>query len=346
MAKLQFASDYACSTHPVVADATHTAMLKHPGGASYGEDADTVRASRLIHEAFGGGHVLYTDTGTAANVIALETLLGHRCNAVVCAPLAHIIRHECGGIQSRGYTVLTLPATNTGKINPHNGDLPSLVKRHAEVHCVRPTILSVSNATETGAVYTLAELEAIGEVARKLRLKIHVDGARLWHAAAHYGHTDFRPIRDALKPAAITLSATKNGGVHANAIIFFDKILYATASLLHKQQGHLCPRTHVLAAEFTALFSDKLGMSLAQTANQKAALLSRLCRGLSQCAPVESDSVFFRLPKSLVTERLQNEVEFTPWGEEEHDLVIRIMTSWATTEADVDALAEILKGNY
>ncbi len=348
MSKLQFAADYACPVHPEVVQAITQAAATYPNG-SYGEDPITQKTTSYLRQYFGEKTtILYCSSGTAANRIVLQTLLGQPCNAVICTNAAHINNNECGALESLGHKILVVP-TKDGKI--HLDCITGIMMLDCrDVHHVRPTVLSIAQATEWGTVYSQEELVNLGHFARHYKLKIHVDGARLFHADATTNNlANFVANLSVLGADAITFGGTKNGGMLADAIIIGDPVLGDTATLLHKQQGQLCARTHVLAAEFKTLCTNSLGFKLAHHANCTARLLAKLYSRkfgtdftTNPAYPVESNAVFLWLP-TMVTDKLQKEVDFYKWGSSEGQTLIRLICSWNTASDDVHQFLNVLE---
>lgn len=338
-----FASDYRCKPHPAVVEAVMKACADATD-RSYGEDKITRQATEILAHHFGGNvAVFFVSNGTAANRLALQTVLQHPFSAVICTDDAHINTTECGAIESLGYKLLTMPLCRAAKINPLFTDCYLAQRR--DIHLTYPQVLSISNATELGAVYSLDELRLIGDFAKEKQLALHIDGARLSNAAAHLGVNNLAEISLAIGADAVTLGGTKNGGMMGDAVIFRNPDLAEIATRLHKQQGQLGARMQCIAAQFTALFTDDLWLKNARNANAMAALLAERCQrelGITADYPMDSNAVFVALPREIIPKLLE-ETDFYTWNENTN--TVRWMCAWDTTEEEVDALIKLVKRN-
>jgi threonine aldolase len=310
---------------------------------SYGEDAVTEIAIDLIKEAFGTDcSVFFVSNCTAANRLALATLLPFPFHAVIGTTTAHANVHECGALESLGHKLLAVPPTTTGKFDCAAAS--EHLNHNEGVHRVAPRVLSISNATEVGTVCSAAELHDAALFARAHKLRLHMDGARLSNALAHSGISS-QNIGGLSGASTITLGATKNGGLLGDAVIVRNPKLQEIAARLHKQHGQLCARTSAIAAQFIALLTDGLWLKNARQANTMASLLARRCQeelDLSPMYPVESNAVFVNLPEATIA-KLLKDVHFYIWDRKQW--TVRWMCSWDTTEDDVDELVKLVKKN-
>lgn len=336
-----FASDYLCRPHPSVVAAVQEACTRESDG-SYGDDSFTRYALSLFDGLFPMPAVHYVLTGTAANCLALETLLGPPFSAVICTETSHLNRHEAGATERSGHKLIPVFARD-GKIDLNA--VEDALKKRKDIHAAYPTVLSISNATELGTVYSQKELVEIDKFACVHDLRFHVDGARLAYAMVGSYEKEIRiPLPFAPHVSALSFGATKIGGMLGDAVVF----PYASperedlAIRLQKQCGHLCARVHCIAAQFTALFTENLWLTLAAHANQKAQLLANglLELGIALVYPVESNAVFVRLHPDVIA-KLLTKTKFYVWDEREH--TVRWMCSWNTTEYDVSELLILVK---
>ena len=326
-----FASDNAAGALPEVLDAL---VAANDGPAlAYGEDPWTARLEAELAERFGRDvSVLLCWGGTGANVVGLATLVDP-WQAVVCPATAHVVVDE-GGAPSRflGSSLLAAPAED-GRIGPDA--LDPYLGWLGDPHHPQPGAVSVSQATEEGTTYAVGELTALCEAAHAHGLGVHVDGARLANALAAHG-TDLATMVAGAGVDVLTLGATKAGGVYGEAVVLLRPELAATAPFHHKQAGQLPSKARFIAAQLLALLEGDRWVAAAAHANAMAA---RLAGGLADVAGVELlrrpevNAVFARIPPAAVAP-LQAWTPFWPWGTEPG--VVRWMTSWATTEADVD----------
>ena len=331
-----FGSDNHAGAHPAVLEAI--AAASQGDATAYGDDHWTARASAQLAEAFGAdGGVFFVFNGTAANVVGLSLML-RPYEAVICAEGAHLNVDECGAAERIiGCKLLTVP-TPDGKLTP---DLVATrLGGRGDEHRVQPRAVAITQVTEVGTCYTLAELRRLGEFCRASGLLVYMDGARLANAAAFLGCSlsDLSASVDVL-----SFGGTKNGAVGGEALIVMNASLAGGVHFQRKQQMQLASKMRFVAAQFTALLEDQLWLRNARHANDMA---RRLADGVSDVPgvrphyPVESNGVFAALDRALV-EPLQREWNFYVW--EAAGQVVRWMTAFDTTEDDVDAfLAGIL----
>lgn len=318
--------------------AAHPAVLSFLGRASagdavaYGSDPWTERASARLQSMFGAqGGVYFVFTGTAANILGIS-LLVRPYEAVICAETAHLNVDECGAAERiLGTKLLTVP-TPDGKLTP-DAIAFRLAGRNDE-HRAQPAAVAITQVTELGTCYTLAELRALGEFCRAEGLLVYMDGARLANAAAHLGCS---PGDLAEHVDVLSFGGTKNGGVGAEAVIVMNPGLSAPVPYQRKQQMQLASKMRYLSAQFLGLLEDDLWLRSARQANAMARRLADGVRGVPGVElrqKVESNAVFAALDPPVV-EGLQQEWNFHVW--DEHDHVVRWMTAYDTREEDVDA---------
>jgi threonine aldolase len=331
-----FGSDNHAGAHDAVVGALAQANTADVPG--YGADAWTGRAASLLRAAFGAqGDVYFVFTGTAANVLGLSLLL-RPYEGVICAESAHVNVDECGAPERiLGSKLLTVPAPD-GKLTPE------LVGRRlgdrGDEHRVQPRVVTISQVTELGTCYSLEELKSLGEFCRAEGLRLYVDGARLANAAAHLGCAlaDLAAWADVL-----SFGGTKNGAVGAEAVVVMAAELATDAPFLRKQQGQLASKMRFLAAQFEALLDGQLWLRNASQANAMALRLAAGIAGVPGVKlwqPVQSNAVFVSLDPRHI-ERLQQDWHFYVWDPSAH--VVRWMTAFNTSEADVDAFVADIK---
>lgn len=333
-----FASDNHSGAHPEVLEAIARANVDHAG--SYGEDAWTGRFDELIREHFGSGAVGFpVFNGTAANVLAIDAVTRPH-EAVICVAGAHIDVDECGAPERWAGVKLLKAEPVHGKLEPTA--MGGWEARRGDVHHNQPRLVSVAESTEVGTVYTAAELGAIAEAAHGLGMLLHVDGARLANAAAALG-VPLGALAADVGADALSLGATKNGGLIGDAVVFLDVDLGRDFALIRKQGMQLASKMRFLSAQFEALFgAGELWRRNAAHANAMAARLAAAViaiDGVELVHPVEANGVFARLPGPAIDrllDELPGEHPFYRWPDGED--VVRWMCSWDTTEADVDAL--------
>ncbi len=325
-----FASDNHAGTHPAVMRAIVEANV---GDAmAYGGDPWTERAVSEIRRLSGAeGDVFLVLNGSGANVLGLGLLLG-RHEAVICAESAHINTDECGAAERILGTKLLTVAAPDGKLTP--ALIASQLSGRGDEHHAQPSVVAITQTTELGTCYSLAELRAIREFCAQQRLRVYLDGARLANAAAHL---DCSLAELAAQADVLSFGGTKNGAMGVEAVIVMRPGDAASAPFLRKQHMQLASKMRFLGAQFGALLADDLWRRNAAQAN---AMATRLAEGLAGAPgvdvvyPVEADAVFARLRPEHIAE-LQRDWTFYVWDEVAS--VVRWMTAFDTTPDDVDA---------
>ncbi|MFP8967419.1 threonine aldolase family protein [Pokkaliibacter sp. CJK22405] len=318
------------------------AIVESSAGSAvpYGNDPLTERVEQQLAEIFECElSAFLVPTGTAANCLALSTLTPP-WGAILCHPESHINNDENTAPEffTGGARLIEVSGDN-GKLNPSRL-VEQLSHKKGDVHSAQPLAVSITQVTETGSVYRLEEIQTIGALCKEAQVPLHMDGARFANALAALGCT---PAEMTWKAGVTALSfgATKNGVLGAEAVIMFDKKYAQEMGFRRKRSGHLFSKMRLLSAQMNAYLSNGLWMRNATHANAMAA---RLAKGLSGLPGVEavgrSDAniLFFRFPRTLI-QNLQSEGYGFYTGRWEPG-VVRMVTSFATTEADVDAFIE------
>ncbi len=336
--KRGFASDNNAGLHPRVWDALRSAGHGH--AVAYGDDVYTETAVGLFRERFGDeAEVFFVFGGTGANVSGLAAVT-RPFEAVVCAESAHINVDECGAPERfAGCKLIDLP-TADGKLTPEQ--IEPLLARAGDQHHVQPRVVSVSQATELGTVYTVEELTRLARFAHDRGMLLHVDGARLANAAAHL-NVSLKELTAGAGVDVLSFGGTKNGMMYGEAVVFFDAALAEGFKFVRKQCAQLPSKMRFVAAQFTALLGEDLWRETAAHANHMAQALAAELRRVPQVRltqPVESNAVFAVLPREAVP-RVQERFFFYVWNEQTSE--VRLMCSFDTTEADVAELVEVIK---
>ncbi len=271
--------------------------------------------------------------GTGANVLSLRSAC-RRFEAVICAETAHLNVDECGAPEViAGLKLLTVPGID-GKLTPEL--VESRIARVGDEHAVQPHLVSISQCTELGTLYTIDELRALAELAHSHDMLLHVDGARLSNAAAALGVSLGQVAAGA---DVISFGGTKNGLLGAEAVVLLNPALAQDFLYVRKQSMQLASKMRFLAAQFDALLSDELWLRSAGHANAMASRLAGALPdvpGLTITRPVQTNAIFAVLP-AAITASLQREYPFYVWDESIGE--VRWMCSWDTTEEDVDGFA-------
>jgi threonine aldolase len=308
---------------------------------SYGADEFTERLQGAVSALFEREVAVYpVATGTAANALALAQL-APPFGGIYCHEAAHIVTDECGAPELfTGGAKLLGVASPSGKIGPEAIDAAVALANDMGVHHVKPSAISVTQATELGTVYGLAELKALTAAGKRHGLAVHMDGARFANALVHLNCS---PAEATWKAGIDVLSfgATKNGALAAEAVVFFDPRRAQEFERRRKRAGHLWSKLRYLSCQLLAYLQDDLWLRNARQANAMAA---RLARGLETLAgakllqPVQANELFVAVPERLIAALEGEEFHFYrwPWLKPSEGVAIRLVTSYATTEADVD----------
>ncbi len=338
LAKNQFASDNYAGICPEALSAL--AEVSHGYANAYGNDPWTAKACDLLREFFETDcQVFFVFNGTAANSLAMASLC-KSYHSIICHELAHIETDECGAAEffSNGTKILLVPGQD-GK-----ADLEAVrhtVERRSDIHYPKPRVLSLTQATELGTVYSVEELQAAGELCRQLGLRLHVDGARFANALATLGGSpgelSWRAGVDVL-----TFGGTKNGLAVGEAVIFFDRGLAEEFDYRCKQAGQLASKMRFLSAPWIGLLQEGALQRHAGHANRCAKQLAEGLQripGVKRVHPTEANAVFVQMPQALVEGLRERGWQFYTFIGSGH---ARFMCSWSTRPEDVDALiAEI-----
>ena len=332
-----FASDNYSGIHPEIFETIQRANNQHQ--ISYGDDFFTEEANQLFEKVFGPVTVLYTFNGTGANVTCLKccTL---PFQAVVCSEYAHILADECGApTQSTGCSLLPLK-TADGKLTPDM--IRPLLNRIGNVHNTQPRVISISQSTEVGTVYSIAELKALCDFAHENRMYVHLDGARISNAVAALGVG----LKEATVDCGVDIMSfggTKNGLMVGEAVLIFNDELKANAPYYHKQTAQLFSKNRFISAQFIALLNNNLWWRMATHANKMAQLLASKVKNLPEVKitrSVDANAVFVIIPEHVI-QPLRAQYPFYEWDAELHEQ--RWMCSFDTTEEDVIEFTEVLK---
>jgi threonine aldolase len=333
-----FASETYAGAHPAVLAALAAANF----GAEdpYGEDELTAALAARLGELFGpAAAVLPVFTGTAANLVALGAALAPH-EAVLCARSAHLNEDECGAIERLLGRKLLLVPDQQGKLTP--AALRGALGRRGETRAVQPRVVSITQSTELGTTYSVAELTELCAFAHEQELLVHVDGARLANAAAFLG-TDLAGASRAAGVDLLSLGFTKLGGLAADAVLIFAPELVQEPRFLQKQLMQVASKTRFLSAQLLALLDGELWRRNAEHANAMARRLAAGIEGLggvSVVRPVEANSVFAALAPAA-RRRLARDFHFYVWDESRDE--VRWTCSWDTEAEAVDRLVEAIR---
>jgi threonine aldolase len=333
----QFASDTDAGICPEAFAALQEANRGH--AAAYGDDAWTARATAHLRELFETDcAVFFVPTGTAANALAL-TALCRSYHSVFCHADAHVQTDECGAPEYAGQGIKLIPLPGEqGKLEPETVRRAAAARR--DVHSHKPGALSLSQATEAGTVYRVEEIVVLAETARELGLRVHMDGARFANALTALRGSP-KEITWRAGVDVLCFGGTKNGLAAGDAIIFFQRDLAEEFEYRRKQSGHLLAKMRYVAAPWTALLESGAWLRNAERANAMARRLEEALRsipGLRIVYPVQANAVFVQMPPKWVDGLHRRGWHFyTIAGAE------RLMCSWDTEPADIDAFIKDLR---
>jgi threonine aldolase len=331
----QFGSDNFAGLAP---EALASLLAANAGHAeSYGNDAWTAEACRLIREVLEADcEVFFVFNGTAANSLALASLC-QPYHAVFCHERSHVFVDECGCPEFTSGGARLIPLTGDhGRITP--AALETAVRRRSDLHYHKPGAVTLTQSTEVGTVYSVAEVGTLCETAHRLGLKVHLDGARFANAVAALGVAP-RAVTWEAGVDVLTFGCTKNGVAVGEAVVFFDRALARDFEYRAKQAGQLASKLRFLAAPWVGLLQDGAWLRHAAHANAMAGRLEKALAGLpavETAFPRQANALFLLLPDALAAALHEcGWVFYQMHNAVEH----RFMCSWDTTPDDVDALA-------
>lgn len=336
--KRGFASDNNAGVHPDIMNAIVKANSNHT--IAYGDDDYTHNAEKKLKRLFSSDpEVYFVLTGTGANILGLQTM-GHSFNSVLCAHTAHINVDECGAPEKfTGMKVIPI-VTDNGKLSVELVT-PYLHGFNFQHHS-QPMVISITQPTEVGTLYTVNEIKMLAELAHQYNMFLHVDGARIANATVALDC----PVADFTEKAGVdvlSFGGTKNGMMYGEAVIFFNKELAVNFKYYRKQSSQLASKMRFVGAQFSAFLENDLWLKNARQANKMAALLAENVQGINGVSitqKVEANGVFAIIPRKI-TSRLQDEYFFYIWDDLTNE--VRWMCSFDTTVDDVLGFSDLLK---
>jgi threonine aldolase len=338
MSKRGFASDNNSGIHPSILNEMSLVNTGHTIG--YGDDIYTNQAISLFRRHLGDEvEPYFVFTGTAANVLGI-TAVTRSWNSVITAFTAHIEQDECGAPEKFSGCKLLTVDTPDGKLTP------ALISKHMHgfgfQHHSQPRVISISQVTEMGTVYTPDEIKTLANFAHQNGMLLHMDGARIANAAVAL-NLPFRSFTTDAGVDILSFGGTKNGMMVGEAICFLRPGLSEDFKYLRKQGMQLASKMRFISAQFIGWFKDDLWKQLASHSNDMAQMLANEIRevdGIVITQPVEANGIFVIIPHK-VAEELRSHYFFYPWNEETSEY--RWMTSWDTTEEDIRTFARLVK---
>jgi threonine aldolase len=331
MNKRFFASDNCSGIHHQILEAINEANQGHVKG--YGYDPVTHAAEQEFERLFGKDiEVFFVTTGTGANVLGLQSTL-QSFEAIICSDMAHIHTDETGAPERNLQAKLIPVQSVNGKIQVEQ--IPALLVGRGVEHHVQPRVISLTQSTEYGTVYSKEEIKGFSDFCHREDLLLHVDGARISNAAVRLGMSPREFIREA-GVDVMSFGGTKNGMMMGEAIVFFRKDLARHMKFRRKQGMQLYSKMRFIAAQFLGFFKNDLWLDLAAHSNRLAQHLANALanlQGVTITQPVEANGVFVIFPPG-VADKLAEEFPFYVWNE--HTGEVRLMCSWDSTEEDIE----------
>lgn len=338
-----FASDNFAGAHPRYVDAISRA--NHGHAMAYGGDPMTKMATSLFAELCDTDvDVLFTFNGTGSNIVALASLL-KPADSIICTSWAHINVDETGAPEKFLGAKLQDIEVADGKLKPEH--ITALAGALGNVHHVQPGVVSITQATELGGLYSIEEIRALCDVAHSFGMRVHLDGARIANAVAALGGDakTFRSMTFGAGVDAVSFGGTKNGMLGAEAVLLRRGVASDRSAFIRKQATQLPSKQRYAAAQFVEALSDGLWLETAAQANAMARRLYAAVadiEGLEIEAPAVN-SMYPLLPRD-VKKALQDWSFFWDWDESRSQ--VRWMTSWDTSDADVDAFAAGIRAAF
>lgn len=339
--KLEFRKHFASDNNSGVIVEVMSALNDINQGhfPSYGADPITEAARKEVNRVFGECDSYFVFNGTAANVLALQTMLKPH-QSVICAETSHLHESECGAPERFTGSKLQLCPSDDGKIDVVR--IKEKMIRLGDQHASQPKVISITQPTEYGTVYTLNEIKEIAMYAKANHLFLHIDGSRLVNAAIRLG---VEPKEITQFADIVALGGTKNGLMAAEAVLIFNSALKSDFKFIHKQGMQLAGKMRFVSAQFLAWLTNdtykKYARSAIDTASYLADLLAKI-NGVEITQKVETNSVFVKMPKSAL-KAAREKFFFYVWNE--HTFECRLMTSFDTTKADVDDFVATIRQN-
>ena len=325
-----FGSDNASAVHPKVMEALAAANRGHQ--PSYGDDPFTGAAEQAFDALFERPvRSFFVYNGTGANCAALTPMLRPH-QSVVCAQSAHIYFDECGAPEHLTGSKLQPLSSPDGKISIEQ--IAPLTAFHGNMHHAQPRVISITQATEFGTVYTLREIRALTDFAHAHGMLVHVDGARIANAAASLRCT-MADLTWRAGVDALSFGGTKNGLMFGEAVVFFQDALADQFVFIRKNCAQLASKMRYISAQYLALLSDELWLRNAEHANAMAARLAdelEKLPGARILQKVEANELFVSLPRHAIAP-LCEQYFFYIWDEEQD--ILRLVTSWDTQEEEI-----------
>lgn len=329
---IHFRNDYSDIAHPNILK--RFVELQNETHLGYGMDTHVERAKACLKQAVGfDGYIHLMTGGTSANKTVIAHLL-KPYEAVISAETGHIEVHETGAVEATGHKIISVP-TEDGKLTPSM--IKSVYQRHSDEHMVKPRMVYISNATETGQIYTKQELKSLYDMCQSLGLYLYLDGARLGVALTSKPN-DLTLHDIALYTDLFYIGGTKNGALLGEAVVMKDPKMDEFFRYSIKQQGGLLAKGFVAGIQFEVLFENQLFFEIGQQANHMAEILVHELHGLGlDFKETPTNQQFITLPTHVVDALLKN-YTFEIWHDYGNTKTIRLVTTYRTTQDEIKHL--------
>ncbi len=338
MNKRGFASDNNSGIHPDILRAIEASNVGHAVG--YGEDEYTEKARMLFRKEFGETtEIFFTLTGTGANILSIQSAC-QSFHSILCAETAHIHTDECGSPEKfTGSKLIPIPSVN-GKVSP--SELKKKLHGFNTEHHSQPGLLSISQVTEMGTVYTTDEIKELADMVHQHGIFLHMDGARISNAAVSLG-MNFREFTVDAGVDILSFGGTKNGLMLGEAVLIFQTRLALHTKYYRKQAAQLFSKMRFVSAQFIPYLQDEIWKINATHSNKMARLLAGMVSEFKEIKitqKVEANGIFAILPREIIP-LIRQEYFFYDWDESKGE--VRWMTSFDTTEEDITNLVALLR---
>jgi threonine aldolase len=337
-----FASDNYAGVLPEMMEAIQRANVEH--AKSYGNDKLTATVIDNFRKVFDAAvNVYFVFNGTGANVLSISAAT-QSYNSVLCADISHFYNDESSAPETfTGCRFFAIPTGADGKLQP--AAIFERLIRQGDVHYAQTTILSITQSTEYGTVYTPDEIRAITDLCHRHHVYVHMDGSRFFNAAAAL-NCQLKDISSEVGIDILSLGGTKSGMLFGEAVVVFNKKLDEHIAFKHKQIMQLASKTRFIAAQFGAMLQNELWRVNAERSNTMAQLLAKSISVFPEIAitrPVQANAVFAIMPAALY-ETLQVLYPFYIW--KESIMEVRLMCAWDTTKEDIEGFAAAIANYY
>ena len=340
---ISFECDYNNGAHPKVLE--NLVKYNHAKPTPYGFDEFSERAKARIREAIGmpEAQIFFLTGGTQTNATTIDSML-YQYEGVICVGSGHINVHEAGAVEFTEHKIITIPDTN-GKMEARvlNKYLDDFMHDGNRDHAVHPGLVYITFPTELGTIYSARELEDIHKVCQDYNIPLYIDGARLGYGQMAEGCDISLPYL-ARHCDVFYIGGTKIGALCGEAVVFTNRPAHKHFFSIQKQHGAVIAKGALIGLQFEALFTDKLYFKLARHAIDMAMQMKQVFKDKGYDFWIDSPTnQQFIIMSDAKVDELSQHMEFTHWGPaDSHHTICRFVTSWATSEEDIEELKRLL----